>query len=68
VNGVWLQYGEDQPLLGAEDEFPEPGYTYPLLLSSCVALMSAFQFGYNTGVTGGISPVRSFSLPRSDLQ
>lgn len=30
----------------------------PLLLSCCVALMSAFQFGYNTGVTGAINPVR----------
>ncbi|KAG2761063.1 hypothetical protein Pcac1_g27042 [Phytophthora cactorum] len=48
--------GEDQPLLGADDEFPEPGYTFPLLLSCGVALMSAFQFGYNTGVTGGINP------------
>ncbi|CAI5708772.1 hypothetical protein KXD40_004853 [Peronospora effusa] len=47
--------GEDQPLLGGDDEFPEPGYTIPLLLSCGVALMSAFQFGYNTGVTGGIN-------------
>jgi SP family facilitated glucose transporter-like MFS transporter 3 len=51
-----VQRGEDQPLLGEPDEFPEPGYTMPLLLSCCVALMSAFQFGYNTGVTGAINP------------
>lgn len=58
-----VKYGEDQPLLGSEDEFPEPGYTFPLLLSSIVALMSAFQFGYNTGVTGGISPVSVHPSP-----
>jgi SP family facilitated glucose transporter-like MFS transporter 3 len=51
-----VQRGEDQPLLGEPDEFPEPGYTVPLLASCCVALMSAFQFGYNTGVTGAINP------------
>ncbi|TMW61348.1 hypothetical protein Poli38472_012539 [Pythium oligandrum] len=51
-----VQRGEDQPLLGDADEFPEPGYTWPLLLSCCVALMSAFQFGYNTGVTGALTP------------
>ncbi|KAJ0402795.1 hypothetical protein ATCC90586_004892 [Pythium insidiosum] len=50
-----VQRGEDQPLLGDADEFPEPGYTWPLLLSCCVALMSAFQFGYNTGVTGALN-------------
>jgi MFS transporter, SP family, solute carrier family 2 (facilitated glucose transporter), member 3 len=55
-----VQRGEDQPLLGEADEFPEPGYTVPLLLSCCVALMSAFQFGYNTGVTGALNPVRLF--------
>ncbi|KAL4147774.1 hypothetical protein PRNP1_011528 [Phytophthora ramorum] len=59
--------GEDQPLLGADDEFPEPGYTYPLLLSCGVALMSAFQFGYNTGVTGGINPDIIFP-GHSDMQ
>ncbi|KAE9013916.1 hypothetical protein PR003_g14897 [Phytophthora rubi] len=59
--------GEDQPLLGADDEFPEPGYTFPLLLSCGVALMSAFQFGYNTGVTGGINPDVIFP-GHSDLQ
>ncbi|POM75548.1 Solute carrier family, facilitated glucose transporter [Phytophthora palmivora] len=59
--------GEDQPLLGADDEFPEPGYTFPLLLSCGVALMSAFQFGYNTGVTGGINPDIIFP-GHSDIQ
>ncbi|KAG2905471.1 hypothetical protein PC114_g11523 [Phytophthora cactorum] len=59
--------GEDQPLLGADDEFPEPGYTFPLLLSCGVALMSAFQFGYNTGVTGGINPDIIFP-GHSDMQ
>ncbi|RLN87209.1 hypothetical protein BBJ28_00006564 [Nothophytophthora sp. Chile5] len=59
--------GEDQPLLGAEDEFPEPGYTFPLLLSCGVALMSAFQFGYNTGATGGINPAVIFP-GHTDLQ
>ncbi|KAI9916171.1 hypothetical protein PsorP6_016729 [Peronosclerospora sorghi] len=59
--------GEDQPLLGGEDEFPEPGYTLPLLLSCGVALMSAFQFGYNTGVTGGINPDIIFP-GHSDMQ
>ncbi|GLE09327.1 hypothetical protein PINS_up020936, partial [Pythium insidiosum] len=55
-----VQRGEDQPLLGDADEFPEPGYTWPLLLSCCcVALMSAFQFGYNTGVTGALNAVPS---------
>ncbi|CCI48594.1 unnamed protein product [Albugo candida] len=50
-----VQRGEEQPLL-SENEFLEPGYTWPLLSSCCVALMSAFQFGYNTGVTGAINP------------
>ncbi|CAI5734278.1 unnamed protein product [Hyaloperonospora brassicae] len=59
--------GEDQPLLGADDEFPEPGYTFPLLLSCGVALMSAFQFGYNTGVTGGVNPDLIFP-GHSDMQ
>ncbi|KAK1940189.1 Solute carrier family 2 [Phytophthora citrophthora] len=59
--------GEEQPLLGADDEFPEPGYTFPLLLSCGVALMSAFQFGYNTGVTGGINPDIIFP-GHSDMQ
>ncbi|CAH0479962.1 unnamed protein product [Peronospora belbahrii] len=59
--------GEDQPLLGSDDEFPEPGYTIPLLLSCGVALMSAFQFGYNTGVTGGINPDVIFP-GHSDMQ
>lgn len=36
--------------------FDEPGYTKPLLVSCCVALLSAFQFGYNTGVTGALTP------------
>uniref|UniRef100_A0AAV1VIS7 Hexose transporter 1 n=1 Tax=Peronospora matthiolae TaxID=2874970 RepID=A0AAV1VIS7_9STRA len=59
--------GEDQPLLGGDDEFPEPGYTFPLLLSCGVALMSAFQFGYNTGVTGGVNPDIIFP-GHSDMQ
>ncbi|EQC31526.1 hypothetical protein SDRG_10700 [Saprolegnia diclina VS20] len=45
---------ESQALL--PDTRGEPGYTVPLLLSCCVALMSAFQFGYNTGVTGALNP------------
>ncbi|KAF1779266.1 Major facilitator superfamily domain [Phytophthora cactorum] len=46
--------GEDQPLLGADDDCG-------------VALMSAFQFGYNTGVTGGINPDIIFP-GHSDMQ
>lgn len=49
------QRGEEQALLG-EDEFVEPGYTVPLLLSCCVAMISAFQYGFNTGVTGAADP------------
>ncbi|RHY31274.1 hypothetical protein DYB32_003640 [Aphanomyces invadans] len=46
-------YGEGQALLG--EPRGEPGYTVPLLLSCCVALVSAFQFGYNIGVTGALN-------------
>ncbi|KAH9116934.1 hypothetical protein AeMF1_009141 [Aphanomyces euteiches] len=44
---------EGQALLGEPQG--EPGYTVPLLLSCCVALVSAFQFGFNTGVTGALN-------------
>ncbi|KAG3243004.1 hypothetical protein PI124_g12175 [Phytophthora idaei] len=43
------KYGERKPLLEEEEE---PGYTYPLLLSCMVAVINAFQYGYNTAVTG----------------
>ncbi|RLN67421.1 hypothetical protein BBJ28_00022775 [Nothophytophthora sp. Chile5] len=55
-----LYHGEQQPLLEDEEE-SEPGYTYPLLLSCLVAVINAFQYGYNTGVTGAIDPTVIFA-------
>lgn len=57
--GGFAQPGEDSALLGDEESdafYDEPGYTRPLLFSCCVALISAFQFGYNTGITGALTP------------
>ena len=51
--------GENTPLLSPnQDDYfnEEPGYTKPLVLSTIVALLSAVQFGYNTGITGALSP------------
>ncbi|RHY57937.1 hypothetical protein DYB34_000213 [Aphanomyces astaci] len=53
TNLVSQGQGEGQALLG--EPRGEPGYTLPLLLSCCVALVSAFQFGYNIGVTGALN-------------
>uniref|UniRef100_M4B5G6 Hexose transporter 1 n=2 Tax=Hyaloperonospora arabidopsidis (strain Emoy2) TaxID=559515 RepID=M4B5G6_HYAAE len=48
--------GEIKPLLEEEqDESLEPGYTYPLLQSCVVAVLNAFQYGYNTAVTGAMN-------------
>ncbi|KAL3672259.1 hypothetical protein V7S43_002918 [Phytophthora oleae] len=49
------KHGEYKPLLEDEDEESEPGYTYPLLLSCMVAVINAFQYGYNTAVTGAMN-------------
>ncbi|KAL4109624.1 hypothetical protein PRIC1_001323 [Phytophthora ramorum] len=48
------KHGEQKPLLEDEDDSSEPGYTYPLLLSCLVAVINAFQYGYNTAVTGAM--------------
>ncbi|KAE8975175.1 hypothetical protein PR003_g26577, partial [Phytophthora rubi] len=48
------KHGETQMLL-EDDETSEPGYTYPLLLSCLVAVINAFQYGYNTAVTGAMN-------------
>ncbi|KAG7394554.1 hypothetical protein PHYBOEH_005008 [Phytophthora boehmeriae] len=48
--------GENEPLLSEEDEDTEPGYTYSLLLSCLVAVINAFQYGYNTAITGSVNP------------
>ncbi|KAF4318599.1 hypothetical protein BBO99_00006555 [Phytophthora kernoviae] len=50
------KHGEHEPLISEEDEDSEPGYTYPLLLSCLVAVINAFQYGYNTAVTGSVNP------------
>ncbi|KAE9281559.1 hypothetical protein PR003_g27646, partial [Phytophthora rubi] len=42
-------------MLLEDDETSEPGYTYPLLLSCLVAVINAFQYGYNTAVTGAMN-------------
>lgn len=52
--------GEHKPLLDDEDETAEPSYTYPLLLSCLVAVINAFQYGYNTAVTGAMNPAVIF--------
>ncbi|POM62068.1 Solute carrier family, facilitated glucose transporter, partial [Phytophthora palmivora] len=49
-----FRHGEHKPLLEEDDE-AEPGYTYPLLLSCMVAVINAFQYGYNTAVTGAMN-------------
>lgn len=49
----------DRPSKGEPDDdlfFDEPGYTRALLSSCGIALLSAFQFGFNTGVTGALNP------------
>ncbi|KAG3175237.1 hypothetical protein PC128_g17845 [Phytophthora cactorum] len=46
------KHGERKPLLEEEEE---PGYTYPLLLSCMAAVINAFQYGYNTAVTGAMN-------------
>ncbi|ETN02016.1 hypothetical protein F442_17922 [Phytophthora nicotianae P10297] len=51
------KHGDQKPLL---EEEVEPGYTYPLLLSCMVAVVSAFQYGYNTAVTGAMNPAVVF--------
>lgn len=51
------QHGEIKPLLEEEQEDSlMPGYTYPLLQSCVVAVLNAFQYGYNTAVTGAMNP------------
>ncbi|RLN56737.1 hypothetical protein BBP00_00007851 [Phytophthora kernoviae] len=50
------KHGEHELLISEEDEDSEPGYTYPLLLSCLVAVINAFQYGYNTAVTGSVNP------------
>ncbi|CAI5724511.1 unnamed protein product [Peronospora effusa] len=50
------KHGEIKPLLDDEDDEPEPGYTYPLLVSCTVAVINAFQYGYNTAITGALNP------------
>ncbi|CAI5737514.1 unnamed protein product [Peronospora destructor] len=50
------KHGEIKPLLEDEDDEVEPGYTYPLLVSCTVAVINAFQYGYNTAVTGALNP------------
>ncbi|KAF4039918.1 Sugar (and other) transporter [Phytophthora infestans] len=47
------KHGEQKPLLEEEEE--EPGYTYSLLVSCMVAVINAFQYGYNTAVTGAMN-------------
>ncbi|KAG7379720.1 hypothetical protein PHYPSEUDO_008249 [Phytophthora pseudosyringae] len=49
------KHGEEKALLEDDDEGSEPGYTYPLLLSCMVAVINAFQYGYNTAVTGAMN-------------
>ncbi|KAI9921253.1 hypothetical protein PsorP6_001824 [Peronosclerospora sorghi] len=45
-----------QPLLPQDDDDrAAPGYTAPLLVSSLVAVLNAFQYGYNTAVTGALT-------------
>lgn len=48
------KHGEHEPLI-SEEEDSEPGYTYPLLFSCLVAVINAFQYGYNTAVTGCVN-------------
>ncbi|KAG6620099.1 sugar transporter [Phytophthora cinnamomi] len=49
------KHGEQQTLLEDGDDGSEPGYTYPLLFSCLVAVINAFQYGYNTAVTGAMN-------------
>jgi SP family facilitated glucose transporter-like MFS transporter 3 len=47
-------------LLEEGDEGSEPGYTYPLLLSCLVAVINAFQYGFNTAVSGAMDAAAVF--------
>ncbi|CEG38916.1 sugar transporter [Plasmopara halstedii] len=49
-----IKHGERKPLLEDEDGAVMPGYTNPLLVSCMVAVINAFQYGYNTAVTGAM--------------
>ncbi|GMF21182.1 unnamed protein product [Phytophthora lilii] len=57
IRGLMTEHcdGEHKALLEDEEDSSEPGYTYPLLLSCMVAVINAFQYGYNTAVTGAMN-------------
>jgi hypothetical protein len=48
------QGSEAQPLLQQDLLIEEPGFTGTLLISSCLALLSTFINGFNTGVMNGV--------------
>ena len=60
--------GEEQPLLDVDLDpdlmheaeltaIEEPGFTMPLLRSSCLALLTTFSVGYNSGVVNAAAAV-----------